>query len=95
MLEPDAAVDAEDGAGDVIGVARGQEGGGFADIFGGAEPAPGKGCAPRARASSLNASCSPGVSIQPGSMTLTLIRCDVSSPAIVMAMLFNPPLAAL
>ena len=38
-----------------------------------------------ARAASPNDSCSPGVSIQPGSITFTLMRCGVNSLAIVKA----------
>ena len=95
VLQPDAAVDGERGAGDVVGVVGGEEHGGLADVLGHAEPAPGQGCAGLAITSSPNASCSPGVSIQPGSITLTLIRCGYSSAAIVKAMLFRPALPAL
>ena len=76
VLKPDAAVDAQGGAGDVIGIVGGEEHRGLADVLGCAEAGPRGGLEPAfAITSSPNASCSPGVSIQPGSITLTLIRC--------------------
>ena len=95
VLEPDPAVDAEDRAGDVIGLVGCQKRGRFADVFRRAQAAPGQGGARAGHGLVVNTSCSPGVSIQPGSITFTLIRCGVSSPAIVMAMRFNPPFAEL
>src|SRR5947209_7032032 len=42
MLEPDSAVDAQGGTGDVIGIVGGKEHGGLADVLGHAKATPGE-----------------------------------------------------
>lgn len=91
----ETAVDEEGRAGDVVGIFGAQEGGGLADVGGSAEPAPGQLVPSWAIAWLPKVSCSPGVSIQPGSMVLTLIWWCVSSLAMVRAMLMSPLLPAL
>ena len=75
MLEPDSAINGKRSPGDVIRIIGDKEDGRLADIFRRTEPAPGKACARLGHECVAEASCSPGVSIQPGSITLTLIRC--------------------